>query len=106
MSTDVLLTNKSSSGIIYELKEKAKWSDDRQEKKTAIKQLSAYGSDALSALEEVFNVTAYDEIRVACVDAINTIKRAASKTEAAAETQTTTETTLTKSESMKEARNF
>lgn len=62
------------SRIMYGLKEKAKWSDDKLEKKQAIKELAAYGSEAIPALDEIFMVTISDDIQVACVDVINAIK--------------------------------
>lgn len=59
---------------IRQLKETAKWSDDPIKKKTAIRELSVRGETALSALQEILNVTAYDEIKSACVVAIKAIK--------------------------------
>jgi len=60
---------------VWELKEKAKWSDDKEDKKTAIKELSAYGQAALDPLREILAVTTYDEVRAACVEAIKEIKK-------------------------------
>lgn len=59
---------------IFELKERAKWSKDSTEKKTAIRELSAHGNRAIPALDEILSVTAYDEIKTACMEAIKSIE--------------------------------
>jgi hypothetical protein len=59
---------------IFELKEKAKWSKDPAEKKTAIRELSAQGDRALPALGEIMTVTAYDDVKAACMEAIKAIQ--------------------------------
>ena len=59
---------------IFELKERAKWSKDPAEKKTAIRELSAQGDRAIPALDEIRSVTAYDEIKAACMEAIKAIE--------------------------------
>ena len=59
-----------SDKSLWELKETAKWSSNPQEKKEAISKLSARGAEALPLLEEILNVTAYDDIKAACIDAI------------------------------------
>jgi hypothetical protein len=59
---------------IFELKERAKWSKDSAEKKTAIRELSTHGDKAIPALDEILSVTAYDEIRAACMEAIKAIE--------------------------------
>ena len=64
----------SDRKIFFELKERAKWSRDLAEKKTAIKELSNHGDMALPALDEILSVTAYDEIKAACMEAIKAIK--------------------------------
>lgn len=64
----------SKEKTIRELKEMGKWSRDPQEMKTAINELSARGDMALPALEEILNVTAYEDIKAACVEAIKAIK--------------------------------
>lgn len=64
----------STDKTVSELKETAKWSRDQGEKKTAIKELSARGENGLTALEEILNVTAYDEIKTACIEAIKSAK--------------------------------
>ena len=56
------------------MKERAKWSQNSAEKKTAIRELSTHGDKALPALEEILSVTAYDEIKAACTEAIKAIK--------------------------------
>lgn len=64
----------SDTKIFYELKERAKWSQDSVEKKTAIRELSTHGDMPLPALEEILSVTAYDEIKAACMEAIKAIR--------------------------------
>lgn len=59
---------------IFELKERAKWSRDTAEKKNAIKDLAAHGDRAISALDEIQSVTAYEDIRAACMEAIKAIE--------------------------------
>jgi hypothetical protein len=59
---------------LWELTQAAKWSDSLQEKKMAIKELSFHGEHAIQYLDEVKNVTTYDEIKVACLEAIKAIK--------------------------------
>lgn len=66
--------------VIRKLKETAKWSDDPEQKKTAIKELTTYGENALTALQEIMNVTAYDEIKAACIDAIKAARQKDSTT--------------------------
>jgi hypothetical protein len=58
---------------MWELKEAAKWSNNGQEKKEAIAKLSARGPEALSSLQEILDVTAYDDVKAACVEAIKSI---------------------------------
>jgi hypothetical protein len=65
---------------LFELKEKAKWSSDPEEKKTAIKELSTYGENAISALQEIMSITAYEDIKNDCAEAIRSM-RARSKAE-------------------------
>src|ERR671923_2880044 len=59
---------------LFELKEKAKWSRDPEEKKIAIKELSTYGENAISELQEIMNITAYEDIKDACTEAIKSIQ--------------------------------
>jgi hypothetical protein len=59
---------------LWELKEKAKWSPDLVEKKNAISGLSRHGEGAISALEEILAVTAYDDIKSACIEAIKSVR--------------------------------
>ncbi len=63
----------SSRMTLFELKEKAKWSSDHEEKKAAIKELSTYGENAISELREIMSVTAYEDIRNACAEAIKSM---------------------------------
>jgi hypothetical protein len=60
---------------IWELKEQAKWSNNPQERKDAITNLSARGAEALPSLDEIMSVTAYDDIRAACIEAIRSLKK-------------------------------
>jgi hypothetical protein len=59
---------------LFELKEKAKWSSDPEEKKAAIKELSTYGENAISELQEIMSMTAYEDIRNACAEAIKSMQ--------------------------------
>lgn len=62
-----------SDSSIWKLKEAAKWSNDGKEKKEAITKLSARGPEALSSFQEILDVTAYEEVKAACVEAIKSI---------------------------------
>jgi hypothetical protein len=64
----------SEAKQVYDLKESAKWSHDVEEKKLAINQLSSLGEKALPSLEEILNVTAYEEIKAICLDALKSIR--------------------------------
>ena len=59
---------------LFELKEKAKWSSDPEEMKAAIKELSTHGENAISELQEIMSITAYEDIRNACAEAIKSIQ--------------------------------
>jgi hypothetical protein len=83
----------SDKTSLFELKEKAKWSRDYEEKKTAIKELSTYGENAISELQEIMNITAYEDIKNACAEAIKSIQ-ARSKVEVS-ETSSTNESNST-----------
>jgi hypothetical protein len=63
----------SGSPTLFELKEKAKWSHNMEEKRTAIRELSNYGQDAIPPLEEILNITAYEDIKRACAEAIKAV---------------------------------
>jgi hypothetical protein len=52
----------------------AKWSRSQQEMKTAINELAARGEIALPVLEEILNVTAHENIKSACIEAIKAVK--------------------------------
>jgi len=60
--------------LFFELKEKAKWSSDPEEKKAAIKELSAHGENAISELQEIMSITAYEDIKSACAEAIKSMR--------------------------------
>jgi hypothetical protein len=64
----------SNRMTLFELKENAKWASDPEEKKTAIKELSNHGEDAISELQEIMSITAYDDIKNACAEAIISIQ--------------------------------
>jgi hypothetical protein len=66
---------------LFELKEKAKWSSDPKEKKTAIKELSTHVENAISELQEIRNITAYEDVKNACAEAIKSMRQARSKVE-------------------------
>jgi tetratricopeptide (TPR) repeat protein len=58
---------------LFVLKEKAKWSSDSEGKKAAIKKLSTLGEDAISELQEIMSITAYEDIKNACAEAIKSM---------------------------------
>lgn len=59
---------------LFKLKEKAKWSSYPEEKKAAIKELSTHGENAISELQEIMSITAYEDIKSACVEAIKSMR--------------------------------
>ena len=59
---------------LFDLKEKAKWSADPEEKKAVIEELSNQGEDAMSELQEIMRITAYEDIKNACEEAIMSIQ--------------------------------
>ena len=59
---------------MHELKEMAKWSRSQQEMKTAINKLAARGEIARPVLEEILNVTAHEDIKATCIEAIKAVK--------------------------------
>jgi hypothetical protein len=61
---------------LFELKETAKWSSDPEERKAAIKELSTHGENAISELQEIANITAYEDIKNACAEAIKSMQQA------------------------------
>lgn len=62
----------------WQLKESAKWSLSLDEKRQAIEQLvNIYGKDALHTIEEIKDVTAYEEVRSACIEAIKSARTGA-----------------------------
>lgn len=66
---------------LFELKEKAKWSSDPEEKKAAIKELSTRGENAISELQEIMSITAYEDIKNACAEVIKSMRQARNKVE-------------------------
>ncbi|MDQ3947562.1 MAG: hypothetical protein M3218_00375 [Thermoproteota archaeon] len=61
---------------LFELKETAKWSSDPEERKAAIKELSTHGENAIYELQEIANITAYEDIKNACAEAIKSMQQA------------------------------
>jgi hypothetical protein len=59
---------------LWELVQMAKWSHSLREKKIAIKELSFHEELAIPYLDEVMDVTTYDEIKAACIEAIKAVK--------------------------------
>jgi hypothetical protein len=70
----------SEARELWRIKHRAKWSHSIREKKEAIKELSFHGEKAIPYLEEILNVTTYDEVRNACAEAIKAIKSRAAST--------------------------
>ena len=66
---------------LFDLKEKAKWCSDPEEKKAAIKELSTRGENAISELQEIMSITAYEDIKNACAEAIKSMRRARNNVE-------------------------
>jgi hypothetical protein len=60
---------------LWELKETVKWARNSGEKKAAINAVSARDKKTLSSLEEMLAVTAYDDVRSACAEAIRSAKK-------------------------------
>ena len=60
---------------IRELKLAAKWSSDNYEKKQAVLQLMQLGDKALPAIQEVLAITAYDDVKQTCIEAISLLGR-------------------------------
>ena len=65
----------SNSDAVKELKLAAKWSIDSSEKKKAISQLLQYGDEARPAFEEILGITAYNDVKQACVEALKSLGR-------------------------------
>jgi hypothetical protein len=65
----------ADSESIRELKLTAKWGIDIEEKKKAISGLLQYGHEGTSAIREILAVTAYADVKQACIDAIKSIGR-------------------------------
>jgi hypothetical protein len=67
----------------WELKESAKWSLDVNERKHAIRQLAeSYGPEAIQSIAEIRDISAYDDIKKVCIEAIKaaSIRRPGEKT--------------------------
>ena len=88
----------SKDNSIRKLKETAKWSDDPEQKITAIKELTTHGENGLTALQEIMNVTVYDEIKAACIEAIKAAKEKDSTNAGVRSSTTTTTTSIKKNE--------
>lgn len=76
----------TDSDRIRELKMTAKWSTDGDEKKAAVSELLQYGDKGVLAIQEVLSVTAYDDVRQACIEAIRSIGRGQNNTDATPKT--------------------
>lgn len=63
----------SDPSALYELKETAKWSHKSEERLSAVRQLAMKGPNAIPQLEEIRNITAYEDIKSACAEAIRAI---------------------------------
>ena len=89
IANPLMLTPMSAtdSDRIRELKMTAKWSTDGDEKKGAISELLQYGDKGILAIQEVLSVTAYDNVKQACIDAITSIGRRQKNTEATSKTR-------------------
>lgn len=70
----------SDSERIRELRLTAKWGLDNEEKRRAIFGLLKYGNAGLASIREVLDVTAYNDIKQACIDAIKSVGRKQMKT--------------------------
>lgn len=90
---------------LFELKENAKWASDPEEKKTAIKALSNHGEDAISELQEIMSITAYEDIKNACAEAIISIqarsKAQITKTSSENDSNTSTDDIITTAKDQK-----
>ena len=64
----------SEARVLWDLKEKAKWSYDTELCKMAIQELSRHGDKALPSLEEILEVSAYEVVKAECVEAIKSLK--------------------------------
>ena len=60
--------------MMWDLKETAKWASNPEEKKAAIRSLSEKGDAAVASLEEIMGITAYDDIKAACAEAIRSVR--------------------------------
>lgn len=61
---------------LWELKEAGKWSLNLEERKKAVAELANYrNDDAVQALSEIKDTTAFEEIRQACMDAIMSARK-------------------------------
>ena len=95
----------SNRMTLFELKENAKWASDPEEKKRAIKELSNHGEDAISELQEIMSITAYEDIKNACAEAIVSIqargKVQISETSSENDSNSTTDVIITKAKDQK-----
>ena len=66
---------------LFELKEKTKWSPYPEEKKAAIKEISNHGDEAISELQEIMRISAYEDIKNACAEAIMSIQTSSKEVE-------------------------
>lgn len=64
-----------SETSLWERKEAAKWSSNPEEMTEAVGKLSARSAEAPLSLQETMSITAYDDIKAACIDAIISVNK-------------------------------
>jgi hypothetical protein len=97
--------SKHDRTTLFELKEKAKWSTVPEESKAAIKELSNHGEDAMSELQEIMRITAYEDIKNACAEAIMSIQTRSKEVEINKTSYTTYDSNSTADSSTTAAKN-
>lgn len=60
---------------IWELKEEAKWAPNVEKQMEAIMKLVTFGPAAFSPLEEILSISARNEVRLCCIDAMKSISQ-------------------------------
>lgn len=60
---------------IWELKEEAKWAPNVEKQMEAIRKLGAFGPEAVTPLEEILSISARNEVRLCCIDAMKSISQ-------------------------------
>jgi hypothetical protein len=90
-----------SAERIRELKLAAKWSSDNYERKQAVLQLLQCGDEALPAIREVLAITAYDDVKQTCMQAISLLGRDQKSKQTTDTTKTVHRTKKAKTKSQK-----